>query len=108
MHLLYLSDINLLIVIPAQAGIQKMVKSDFLGNHQNSNKIKSHLFGILNFDMAAKRHKNHKNKILHLIITIGYETEIREFRLFTRLSILVIVICLLFVFCYLKFFIAET
>ena len=30
-------------------------------------------------DMAAKRHKNHKNKILHLIISIGYEIEIREF-----------------------------
>jgi hypothetical protein len=26
-----------------------MVKSDFLGKHQNSNKIKSQLFGILNF-----------------------------------------------------------
>jgi len=30
-------------------------------------------------NMAAKRHKNHKNKILHLIISIGYESEIREF-----------------------------
>ena len=28
------------------------------------------------FDMAAKRHKNHKNKISHLIISIGYEIEI--------------------------------
>jgi hypothetical protein len=31
------------------------------------------------FDMAAKRHKKHKNKISHLIISIGYEIEIREF-----------------------------
>jgi hypothetical protein len=30
-------------------------------------------------DMAAKRHKKHKNKISHLIISIGYEIEIREF-----------------------------
>ena len=29
-----------------------------------------------NFDMAAKRHKNHKNKISHVIISIGYEIEI--------------------------------
>jgi hypothetical protein len=28
-------------------------------------------------DMAAKRHKKHKNKISHLIISIGYEIEIR-------------------------------
>ena len=28
-------------------------------------------------DMAAKRHKKHKNKILHLIISIGYEIAIR-------------------------------
>jgi len=31
------------------------------------------------FDMAAKRHKNHKNKILQYIISIGYEIEIRKF-----------------------------
>jgi hypothetical protein len=28
--------------------------------------------------MAAKRHKKHKNKISHLIISEGYEIEIRE------------------------------
>jgi ribosomal protein S18 acetylase RimI-like enzyme len=28
-------------------------------------------------DMAAKRHKKHKNKISHLIISIDYEIEIR-------------------------------
>jgi hypothetical protein len=35
--------------------------------------------GGVNYDVAAKRHKNHKNKISHLIISIGYEIEIREF-----------------------------
>jgi hypothetical protein len=34
---------------------------------------------ILNIDVAAKRHKNHKNKISNLIISIGYEIEVREF-----------------------------
>jgi hypothetical protein len=29
--------------------------------------------------MAAKRHKKHKNKISHFIISMGYEIEIREF-----------------------------
>jgi hypothetical protein len=29
--------------------------------------------------MAAKRRKKHKNKILELVISMGYETEIREF-----------------------------
>jgi hypothetical protein len=33
-RLWYLTDIHCLIVIPAQAGIQKMGKSDFLRNHQ--------------------------------------------------------------------------
>jgi hypothetical protein len=33
----------------------------------------------LKFDMAAKRHKKHKNINSHLIISVGYETEIREF-----------------------------
>jgi len=28
-------------------------------------------------DMAAKRHKNHKIKILHYIISVGYEIETR-------------------------------
>jgi hypothetical protein len=32
-----------------------------------------------NFDMAAKRHKKHKNKTLKLIFSIGYEIKIREF-----------------------------
>jgi hypothetical protein len=36
--------------------------------------------------MAAKRHKKHKNKISGLVISMSYETEIREFWLFTRLS----------------------
>jgi hypothetical protein len=30
-----------------------------------------------NIDMAAKRHKKHKNKISHLIISIGCEIEIQ-------------------------------
>jgi glycopeptide antibiotics resistance protein len=30
-----------------------------------------------NFDMAAKRHKKHKNKISQLIISMGYEIEIQ-------------------------------
>jgi hypothetical protein len=30
-------------------------------------------------DMAAKRHKKHKSKISHFIISIGYEIEIQEF-----------------------------
>jgi hypothetical protein len=29
--------------------------------------------------MAAKRRKMHKNKISRLVISMGYETEIREF-----------------------------
>jgi hypothetical protein len=29
--------------------------------------------------MAAKRRKKHKNQILGLIISMGYETEIQEF-----------------------------
>ncbi len=29
--------------------------------------------------MAVKRHKKRKNKILHFIISMGYEIEIREF-----------------------------
>jgi hypothetical protein len=36
--------------------------------------------------MAAKRHKKHKNKISGFVISMSYETEIREFWLFTRLS----------------------
>jgi hypothetical protein len=36
-------------------------------------------FGRLKDDMAAKRHKKHKNRILHSIISIGYEIEIRDF-----------------------------
>jgi hypothetical protein len=31
------------------------------------------------FDMAAKRRKKHKNKISGLVISMCYETEIREF-----------------------------
>ncbi len=34
---------------------------------------------LVKFDVAAKRHKKHKNKILHLIISIGYKIKIREF-----------------------------
>jgi len=34
---------------------------------------------MVKIDMAAKRHKKHKNIISHLIISIGYETKIREF-----------------------------
>jgi hypothetical protein len=30
-------------------------------------------------DMAAKRREKHKNKISGLLISMGYETEIREF-----------------------------
>jgi hypothetical protein len=30
-------------------------------------------------DMATKRRKKHKNQISGLIISMGYETEIREF-----------------------------
>ena len=33
----------------------------------------------LKIDMAAKRRKKHKNKISGLVISMGYETEIREF-----------------------------
>jgi hypothetical protein len=29
--------------------------------------------------MAAKRRKKHKNKILGLVISMGYEAELREF-----------------------------
>ena len=32
-----------------------------------------------NIDIAAKRRKKHKNKISGLVISMGYETEIREF-----------------------------
>ena len=39
-----------------------------------------------NVDMAAKRRKKHKNKISGLVISMGYEAEIWEFWLFTRLS----------------------
>jgi hypothetical protein len=37
---------------------------------------------MFNVDMAAKRrkkHKNHKNQISGLIISMGYETETQEF-----------------------------
>jgi hypothetical protein len=34
---------------------------------------------FFNNDVAAKRHKKHKNKISHLTISIGYEIKIREF-----------------------------
>ena len=34
---------------------------------------------IANIDMAAKRHKKHKNITLYLIISMGYEIKIREF-----------------------------
>ena len=37
--------------------------------------VRKNLLGF-NGDMAAKRHKN---EILHLIISIGYEIEIRKF-----------------------------
>ena len=30
-------------------------------------------------DIAAKRHIKHKNEILHLMISTGYEFEIRKF-----------------------------
>jgi len=33
----------------------------------------------LTFDMAAKSRKKHKNKISELVISMGYEIEIREF-----------------------------
>jgi hypothetical protein len=33
---------------------------------------------IIKIDMAAKRHKKHKNQISGLVILMGYETEIRE------------------------------
>jgi len=33
----------------------------------------------MNVDIAAKRRKKHKNKISGLVISMGYETEIREF-----------------------------
>ena len=36
--------------------------------------------------MAAKSRKKHQNQISGLVISMGYETEIREFWLFTRLS----------------------
>jgi len=32
----------------------------------------------MNIDMAAKRRKKHKNPISELVISMGYETEIRE------------------------------
>jgi len=34
---------------------------------------------MVEYDMAAKRRKKHKNKISGLIISMGYETEIQEF-----------------------------
>jgi hypothetical protein len=37
----------------------------------------SKIIGHFKFDVAAKRHKNHKNKISHLIISIGYEIEMQ-------------------------------
>jgi hypothetical protein len=45
---------------------------------QNEN-VYSHVGKILSpkFDIAAKRRKNHKNKILQLIISIGYDAEFR-------------------------------
>jgi len=33
----------------------------------------------LKFDVAAKRRKKQKNKISRLVISMGYDTEIREF-----------------------------
>jgi hypothetical protein len=35
--------------------------------------------GAFNYDMAAKRRKMHKNQISELVISMGYEIEIREF-----------------------------
>jgi hypothetical protein len=34
---------------------------------------------VFNIDMAAKRRKKHKNQISGLIISMGYEAELREF-----------------------------
>jgi hypothetical protein len=34
-------------------------------------------FVSITFDMAAKRHKKHKNKISQIMISIGYEIKIR-------------------------------
>ena len=42
----------------------------------------------IKIDMAAKRHKKHKNQNSGLVISMGYDTEIQEFWLFTRLSTL--------------------
>jgi len=40
---------------------------------------KRHHYSMFNVDIAAKRRKKHKNKISGLVISMGYETEIREF-----------------------------
>ena len=40
--------------------------------------LKANKSSRLKADMAAKRHKNHKNKTSGLVISMGYETEIRE------------------------------
>ena len=45
-------------------------------------------YRIMNVDMAAKRHKKRKSKILYLLFSIGYEITIRKFRLFTSSSML--------------------
>jgi hypothetical protein len=47
---------------------------------------KTKKIGDIKNDMAAKSRKKHKNQISGHVISMGYETEIREFWLFTRLS----------------------
>jgi hypothetical protein len=45
------------------------------------------LYGDTNFDIAARKHKKHKIKISGLVISISYNEELSNFRLFTSPSI---------------------
>jgi hypothetical protein len=41
--------------------------------------IKTAILVKFTIDIAAKRRKKHKNQISELVISMGYETKIREF-----------------------------
>jgi len=59
-----------------------MTATDF-GRNKDSN-----ILILLNFDMAAKRRKKHKNKISRLVISMCYNEQKSKFSLFTNPSIL--------------------
>jgi hypothetical protein len=75
--------------MPAKAGIQKYLKT--LDSRLRGNDAKGRFktfYETINIDIAAKRHKKHKNQISWFVNSICYNEQKSKFRLFTNPSTL--------------------